>query len=126
MLIRPYDHDATSITIDAAQVENVPPADGVGTEHLLIVAQPMPPFCGQKQRRHGFEIESPVRLLENRPYVDHPVDISSRRRISSHRRLRRSGEEVAEGAYAGRRLGGLSPLAEGEQAPAAVGLHHMS
>ena len=101
MLVRPDDHHASAPTIDAAKVEDVLALHHDRAEHLLVVHEPVASLRRAQQGGHGAEGQLPVWLLEDRPQVDHRVDILSRRGAAPDRRSRILFQEPAERLDAG-------------------------
>lgn len=52
MLIRPDDDHAAAVPIYASHVENVPTSFQIGTEHLLVVVEPVSTFPRSEECRH--------------------------------------------------------------------------
>src|SRR5262245_3369227 len=48
-LVRPHDHHASPFAIDAAHREDVLATLAIGAEHLLVVAQSVPPLRRQQE-----------------------------------------------------------------------------
>jgi len=87
-LIRPHDNQTACLPINAAHRKDILAAFDVGTEHLLIIAKPVATLLGQEKRGHGANGELAMALLEDRPDIDHAVDVGAVRRVFPDRRLR--------------------------------------
>ena len=98
VLIRPNHHHAPRLPVDAAHRKYVVTALEVGAEHLFVVVQAVSSLAGQKQRGHGLDGELAMRLLEDRPDVDHRVDVLAGTREFPHGRVRIVGEKIAQPA----------------------------
>ena len=94
ILVGANNDDAALISVDAPHVEDVLAQPTVGAEHLFVVVQPVASLAGQKQGRHGRQIEIAVALLEDRTDVDHGIDIGIRRGEVADRRLGESVRKV--------------------------------
>ncbi len=122
ILVRPHDHHAAVFTVDAAQGEDVVAVLQVGAEHLLIVAQPVTSFPGQKQGWHNLDGERVVRLLENRADIDHRIDVFAGGGVFSHGRVLCLGQKIAQRPDAGVGCGRILGPGKGQDAPAAIRL----
>ena len=86
VLIRPDDDHATLVAVNTPRFENVLVIFHVGAEHLFVVAEPVPSFARQQQSRHGLEHKRAMALLEDRPDIDHGIDVGRGRGKPSDRR----------------------------------------
>src|SRR5882757_10884059 len=96
ILVWSHDDDAAPVSIDPAHIENVVAAFQVGAEHLLVVTKLVAALPGQEKRWHSVDCKLAMALLEDRPDVDHAVDVCTVRRVFPDGRLLRPGKEIAE------------------------------
>ena len=96
VLIWAHNDHAACLTIDAAHGKDVVAAFDVGAEYFLVVAEPVTPLLGQKQRRHGLDGEFMMSLLEHRADIDYRVDILAAARIFADRRLAILRKKIAQ------------------------------
>ena len=101
VLVRPDDHHAPMPAVDPAKVEDILAIRHHRAEHLLVVHEAMAPFRRAQQGGHGAEGQLAVRLLEDRPQVDHRVDVLSLRGMAPDRRGRVPFQEPAKRLDAG-------------------------
>ena len=69
-LVRPHDHHAAVLAIDAAHGEDVMSALQVGAEHLFVIAQTVAAFPRQEKVRHSLDRNLAVPLLKHRTQID--------------------------------------------------------
>jgi hypothetical protein len=88
VLIGPHDDQGTSLPVDTTQVENIVLGLRVGAEDLLVVDEIELPFARQEDRRHDVDRQFPMRLLADRDYLNHKIDVILGGCVSAYRRLR--------------------------------------
>ena len=126
VLIRPHDHHAAALAIDAPQGENIMAGLRIGAEDLLVVDKSVASLPRQKQRWHRLDGEIAMILLENASDIDHRVDILARRGVFLHRRLASLGEKVAQSPDAGIAHAHIACSREDEDAEAPVRLDRVT
>ena len=98
ILIRPHDNHAARPAIDSTSSKDILTAFDIGAEGLLIIEKAETSFFGEKERRHRFDGEFAMSLLEYGPDIDDRVDVLTLAGIFPDRRVLVVGEKIAQPA----------------------------
>ena len=75
ILVGTDDYHTALLPLDRAHVEDVTCVLQIGAEHFFVVHQPEPAFSWKQQLRHRLQCEIAETLLEDRPQIDHCIDV---------------------------------------------------